>query len=375
MALIWADRVVELSTTTGTGAFTLSTAITGYRRFSAVCSTSDTVYYTIEAIDVDGIPTGDWEVGLGTYSAANTLTRTSVLASSNAGAAVNFGAGTKRVMLNATAAQFSAAGIKNVPAGNIAATDVQAAINELDTEKLAVANNLSDLANAGTARTNLGLVAGGAGDVWVEKAGDTMTGPLTLQVSPSVGQMINDIIFDDNGAADTGTYRATRYSDASTGPVFFGRKARGSLATPTTVLSGDTLMGFRGYGYNGSAFVSGSSGVAFLLEAAENWVAGTSYGTQIRFFTTANGSTANSERAGITNAGEIAMGGLSNIVIDANRLHRLRQYTVATLPTVGTAGRLAAVTDANAPTYNATVAGGGAVNIPVYDNGANWTCH
>lgn len=38
--------------------------------------------------------------------------------------------------------------------------------------------NLSDLTNAGTARTNLGLVAGGAGDIWVEKAGDTMTGQL-----------------------------------------------------------------------------------------------------------------------------------------------------------------------------------------------------
>ena len=45
---------------------------------------------------------------------------------------------------------------------------------------LLAANNLSDVANAGTARTNLGLVAGGAGDIWVEKAGDSMTGDLTM---------------------------------------------------------------------------------------------------------------------------------------------------------------------------------------------------
>ena len=33
---------------------------------------------------------------------------------------------------------------------------------------LEIANNLSDLNNASTARTNLGLVSGGAGDIWVE---------------------------------------------------------------------------------------------------------------------------------------------------------------------------------------------------------------
>ena len=36
--------------------------------------------------------------------------------------------------------------------------------------------NLSDLSSASTARTNLGLVAGGAGDIWFEKAGDEITG-------------------------------------------------------------------------------------------------------------------------------------------------------------------------------------------------------
>ena len=48
------------------------------------------------------------------------------------------------------------------------------------TNYLTIANNLSDLNNAATARANLGLVAGGSGDVWVEKAGDTMTGDLLI---------------------------------------------------------------------------------------------------------------------------------------------------------------------------------------------------
>jgi hypothetical protein len=102
MALINDDRVMETSTSTGTGDFTLAGAITGFRAFSAVCATSDTFYYYIEAIDASGIPTGDWETGYGTYSAANTLTRTTVHKSSNANAAVSFSAGTKRVALGKT---------------------------------------------------------------------------------------------------------------------------------------------------------------------------------------------------------------------------------------------------------------------------------
>jgi len=49
-------------------------------------------------------------------------------------------------------------------------------------------------------------------------------------------------------------------------------------------------------------------------------------------------------------------------------------YTVATLPsavTMGVGSRLF-VTDASGPTFGATVAGGGAVGVPVYSDGTNW---
>lgn len=101
MPLIVADRVQETSTTTGTGAFTLAGSKTGFRTFASVLATNDTTYYTIVQADV-----GAWEVGLGTYSGVNTLTRTTVLASSNGGAAVNFGAGNKDVFISAAAAML-----------------------------------------------------------------------------------------------------------------------------------------------------------------------------------------------------------------------------------------------------------------------------
>ena len=107
MTLITADRVKDTSTTSGTGTLTLSgTAPNGYRTFGSVMATGDTCYYCC----VDVI-TGAWEVGLGTYTATGTtLARTSVLASSNAGALVAFAANSKDVFITQPAAQIPHAG-------------------------------------------------------------------------------------------------------------------------------------------------------------------------------------------------------------------------------------------------------------------------
>lgn len=117
MALRFADRILETTTTTGTGAIALAAAVTGYRRFADApgMTTGDTCYYSIFAVDSNGNPSGDWETGLGTYSSANTLTRTTPQASTNGGAAVNFAAGTKYVMLTPTAAVFT---FREVPVFN-----------------------------------------------------------------------------------------------------------------------------------------------------------------------------------------------------------------------------------------------------------------
>ena len=93
MANIRADRVRETTNTTGTGPVTLAGAATGYQRFNAVMSVGDTCYYCIA-----GQGTSQWETGLGTYSSTNVLTRTTIIASSNANAAVNF-TGTNDVFL------------------------------------------------------------------------------------------------------------------------------------------------------------------------------------------------------------------------------------------------------------------------------------
>lgn len=88
-AFISGDRVRETTATTGTGPIALLGAVSGYQAFAAVAVLGDSVAYAVTG-------TTEWEVGIGTF-ASNALQRTTVLASSNAGALVSFSAGSKGV--------------------------------------------------------------------------------------------------------------------------------------------------------------------------------------------------------------------------------------------------------------------------------------
>lgn len=112
MPHITANGIRETTTTTGTGAKALS-AVTGFERFADKCSVGDTVHGSFVAVDGSGVPTGEWERGIYTYTAANELTPTTVLESSNAGSAVNFSAGTKLVELTILAPNTSETTRKN----------------------------------------------------------------------------------------------------------------------------------------------------------------------------------------------------------------------------------------------------------------------
>src|SRR6056300_1140222 len=93
MALVVNDRVKETSTTTGTGTFDLAGAVSGFESFVAGIGNSNTTYYAIVNEN------GEFEVGLGTVTdaATDTLSRDTIISSSNSDAAVNFSAGTKDV--------------------------------------------------------------------------------------------------------------------------------------------------------------------------------------------------------------------------------------------------------------------------------------
>jgi hypothetical protein len=100
MPLVVKDRVKETTTSTGTGTITLAGAVAGFQSFSVI-GYGSTTYYAI-------VGTTEWEVGVGTYtSSGTTLSRDTILESSNSGSAVDFSAGEKEVFVTYPAKKSS----------------------------------------------------------------------------------------------------------------------------------------------------------------------------------------------------------------------------------------------------------------------------
>jgi hypothetical protein len=98
MPLVIRNRVLETTATNGTGTVTLLGASSGFQSFSSI-GNGNTTYY---AIVHQTLP--QWELGLGTYTAlGTTLSRDTIIASSNSGSAVSFSVGTKDVFCDTSA--------------------------------------------------------------------------------------------------------------------------------------------------------------------------------------------------------------------------------------------------------------------------------
>lgn len=97
---VYADRVRETTTTSGLGAYALNGAVGGFRSFSSAIVSGSTVVYCVE--DGTGFEVGEGTLTVGT---PNTISRTTVLSSSNNNQLVSWGAGTKNIFLTAAAAR------------------------------------------------------------------------------------------------------------------------------------------------------------------------------------------------------------------------------------------------------------------------------
>ena len=169
MALVVADRVKETTTTTGTGAITLAGAETNFVTFSSVLSNADTTYYAI----VDNTNSA-FEVGLGTYaSSGNTITRTTIISSSNSNNAVDLQAGSKDVFVTLPSNKFpllDASGNVDINGGTIdgttiggssaaAGTFTTANATTVDTTNIEVTNiKAKDGTSAGSIADSTGVV-------------------------------------------------------------------------------------------------------------------------------------------------------------------------------------------------------------------------
>ena len=182
MALVLKDRVKETTSTSGTGTLTLLGAVQGYQAFSSI-GIGNTTYYCIQA-------TSDWEVGIGTVGAGS-LTRDTVLASSNSGSLVNFGSSVKDVFCT-------------YPAGKSVSTDSLPVTGAYNTASPNATVNVASLTSA---------VATTDGDVALVPKG---TGAKLAQIP--------------NGAVSGGDKRGTYAVDWQTVRTAATQVASGSLA-------------------------------------------------------------------------------------------------------------------------------------------------
>ena len=110
MAFAINDRVKETSTTTGTGTLNLGGAATNFETFVAGIGDGNVTYYAIVHATEE-----EWEVGIGTVTDASTdtLSRTTILSSSNSDSAVSFSAGSKTVFCTMPATKIAYADNNN----------------------------------------------------------------------------------------------------------------------------------------------------------------------------------------------------------------------------------------------------------------------
>lgn len=100
------DRVLCACTVTGSsGNITPGSVVAGHLTPATVTpafATNDITYVCVQEVDANGIPNGQWETSKCQYLANGDLQRITILESSNANAAVNFGSGTTKRMFIAT---------------------------------------------------------------------------------------------------------------------------------------------------------------------------------------------------------------------------------------------------------------------------------
>jgi len=266
MPLVLADRVQETSNSTGTGTITLAGAVSGFNSFSVI-GNGNTTYYTI----VGGT---QWEVGLGTYtSSGTTLSRDTVLSSSNSNALVDFSAGVKTVFVT-------------YPAGKSLYYDASGNVG------IGTSSPIAPLTVSSTSAVE-------AGSPCVVLQGGNNTERIAIRAvesAPGAG----------NGTA-----------------VFLAGAARGTVASPTATQSGDALGYYQLGGYTGTAWGRG----AWIQGIADGAWSGSNQGSHIVFSTTPNASTTIAERMRINSSGMVLPGANNTYDLGSTSLRWRNIYT------------------------------------------------
>ena len=241
MALVISDRVKETTITTGTGTLTLGGAVTGFETFTANLSDGDTTYYACT-------DNTDFEVGLGTFTASGTtLARTTILASSNSGSAVNWAAGTRTIFCTLPAAKtvfLDGSNVANISNLKLASGATVTAI--LDEDGLS-SDSATSLATQQSIKAYVDAQVTGQD---LDFQGDT-GGALSIDLDSEVLDIAGGTGIDTSGSANTLTVAIDSTVTTLTGtqtltnktlttPIIGSISNTGTLTLPTST---DTLVG------------------------------------------------------------------------------------------------------------------------------------
>ncbi len=144
-------------------------------------------------------------------------------------------------------------------------------------------------------------------------------------------------------------------------PLFTGRKANGTAAVPSALLSGNEIVAFNAMGYGATGYSSGSR-AALKMNAAENWT-DTVQGTYLTLNTTAVGGTTETERVRITDSGSVGIG----------TANPTAGFTLDVVGNIKSKGMHAEETGTSNPTFTAQALGTGNSQLKLVDgSGIGW---
>ncbi len=193
MAVVVADRVKVRSYTNGTGTLTLGPILPGFQSFEAVGNGNET-YYAITS------NANEWEIGRGTYTkvgSVETLSRDTIIDSSNSGSIVNFTGGGKTVFCT-------------LPS-SVAQSFIVGAVAD-SFKYISVATQSDVVADSSTDTLTL---AAGSG---VSITTDPLTDTITFATNFDTLDVTDGVVFNNTSAISTGQINSV--APSSTGVVY-----------------------------------------------------------------------------------------------------------------------------------------------------------
>ena len=265
MALVLLDRAQQQGTANTTVSFTLTASVTGFQSLAGIGNGNTTYYAATDA-------SGNWESGIGTYSTIGpTLTRTTILSSSNSGSAVTF-SGSVNVFVTYPAEKsinYDGSGVATIGSvlsysdtgiiGSFAST--VAGYNQVIIQNKSTATNASSNLNVSN---DASTSSAGYAELGINSSTFTGTGSFNIAGAAYVASASTDLAIGTYGAYNVHFVTNSNNTDAMTifnsGGVSLGGQPDPGLGT---LYANNVYLGF--------TTITAAAGTTVLTNSSSGW--------------------------------------------------------------------------------------------------------